>query len=90
MLGSATYVGRQAERFYKPETDVLKPVYRNIFFKDITINKCPALIKAKGLPESPIENVSFENLQADNHDISLQDVGKFSMKWGKTNDNNHE
>ena len=90
MLGSATYVGRQAERFYKPESDVLKPVYRNIFFKDITINKCPALIKAKGLPESPIENVSFENLQADNHDISLQDVGKFSMKWGKTNDNNHE
>lgn len=90
MLGSATYVGRQAERFYKPESDVLKPVYRNIFFKDITINKCPALIKAKGLPESPIENVSFENLKADNHDINLQDVGKFSMKWGKTNDNNHE
>lgn len=58
---------------------ILTPWFRNIHFKDVTIDKCPDFIKAIGLPESPIDNVTFENVKSPNRSITLQDVGKFQI-----------
>lgn len=82
MLGSAMYVGKFAERFNKDNDPRLTPYYRDIHFKDITVDHCPELIKAIGLPESPVENVTFEGITSpDSHTVILQDVGRFSVKF---------
>ena len=80
MLGSSTYVGDLAKRHPAPQINELTPFYRNIYFKNIYVENCKNLIKAEGLPESPIENITFENIQSRNRDITLQDVGKMTFK----------
>ena len=80
MLGSAMYVGKMAQRHPTPAVNELTPFYRNMHFKDIRVDNCKTLIKATGLPESPVEDVTFENIQSDNRLILLQDVGKMSFK----------
>ena len=37
-------------------------IYKFFYFKDIIVDNCQTLINAKGLPESPIEELTFENL----------------------------
>lgn len=82
MLGSATYVGKLAERFNRDNDPKLTPFFRNIHFKDITVSETKEFAKAIGLPESPIEDVTFENIASpSNHDIILQDAGRFSITW---------
>lgn len=80
MLGSAMYVGKMAQRHPTPAVNELTPFYRSMHFKDIRVDNCKTLIKATGLPESPVEDVTFENIQSDNRLILLQDVGKMSFK----------
>lgn len=80
MLGSPVYVGKLAERFNKDNDTRLTPWFRNIHFNGLTIDQCPDFIKAIGLPESPIENVTFENVKTPCNSIVLQDVGKWEMK----------
>ena len=80
MLGSSTYVGEMAKRHPAPPVTELTPVFRQMYFKDIIVDNCKTLIKAEGLPESPIEDITLENLQSKNHEIILQDVGKMSFK----------
>lgn len=80
MLGSATYVGKLAERFNRDNDPRLTPWFRNISFKNVTIDQCSDFIKAIGLPESPVENVTFENVTSGGaQNITLQDVGKFNF-----------
>lgn len=80
MLGSATYVGKLAERFNRDNDPRLTPWFRNIHFKDVTVEQCSDFIKAIGLPESPIEDVTFENVTSGGaQNVTLQDVGKFSV-----------
>ena len=81
MLGSPVYVGKLAERFNTDNDTRLTPYFRNIHFKDITVDSCKEFLKAIGLPESPIENVTFENISSPSHQVILQDVGAFSIKW---------
>ena len=80
MLGSSTFVGQLAKRFPAQPVNELTPIYRNMHFKDITIDDCKMLIEAKGLPESPLENITFENIKSENRAMELQDVGKISFK----------
>ena len=80
MLGSSTYVGEMDKRHPAPPVTELTPVFRQMYFKDIIVDNCKTLIKAEGLPESPIEDITLENLQSKNHEIILQDVGKMSFK----------
>ena len=80
MLGSATYVGKLAERFNKDNNPRLTPYFRNIHFKDVTIDACDDFIRAIGLPESPVEDVTFQNVVSHgSQQIRLQDVGKFEI-----------
>ena len=80
MLGSKRWVGKLADRFPAQPVGKLTPVFRNITFKNITIDKCPILIAARGLPEQPIENITFKNLKSSNMRMSLQDVGKITFE----------
>ena len=80
MLGSSTYVGDLAKRHPAPPVNELTPIFRNISFKNTTVENCKALINAVGLPESPIENINFENIKSNNKEMILQDVGKMKFK----------
>ena len=80
MLGSSTYVGDLDKRHPAPPVNELTPIFRNIYFKNITVENCKALINAVGLPESPIENINFENIKSNNKEMILQDVGKMKFK----------
>ena len=80
MLGSVEWIGNLAERHPSDLEGSLKPKFANMTFRDITINSCPALINAKGLPEQPIEGLVFENIKSPNMDIQLQDVGTLIFK----------
>ena len=80
MLGSPTYVGKMAERHPTPAVNELTPVFRNIVLKDVTIDACPMLIKATGLPESPIEGLVLDNVKAPNMLMKLQDVGTIEIR----------
>ena len=60
---------------------VLTPCFRNIHFKDIMIDNCNDFIKAIGLPESPVDEVTFKNVVSPKcQRITLQDVGKFTFE----------
>ena len=65
MLGSPQWVGALAERLPKCDITPLTPEFRDIHFKDISVEDCGQLIHAKGLPERPITDVSFENIKAE-------------------------
>lgn len=81
MLGSATYVGKLAERFNKDNDPKLTPYFRNIHFDGLTVEHCKDFIKAIGLPESPVENVTFKNVSSPECTrVTLQDVGTFSVE----------
>ena len=62
LLGSRTYVGELADRLPKREINVLTPVYRNIFMRDVKINTNEYFIYAKCVPEVPLTNVIMENM----------------------------
>ena len=80
MLGSSTYVGDLAKRHPTPPDNELTPFFRNMYFKNIKVVNCKTFINAVGLPESPLENITFENIQSENREIILQDIGKMSFK----------
>ncbi len=81
MLGSPTYVGKLAERHPDDLTGSYHPKFRNIVFRDITVDNAPRmLLRAKGLPESPIEGVVLERITSPTYEISTQDVGTLIVK----------
>ena len=81
MLGSKTFVGDLAIRHPARELTPLTPSYKNIIARDIIVEECPQLIKAVGIPETPIENVLIENVTAHCKNlIRLQDVDGFTLR----------
>lgn len=80
MLGSQKWVGDLARRLPARPINELTPVFRQFHFKDIVVDECPKLVRAIGLPERPIEDVVFENIQTPNRICDLQDVGRFIIK----------
>lgn len=81
MLGSSSFVGGMASRFPIRPVGKLTPKYRNVFVKDAEIANCRDLIDVRGLPESPIENVVFENITAKCQTIGkMQDTENFVIK----------
>ncbi len=75
MLGSKNFVGELAVRHPARELNALTPSYKNIIARDIIVEESDQLIKAVGIPETPIENVLIENVTAHSKKfIRLQDV----------------
>lgn len=80
MLGSPNSVGGLGQRLPEREVNRLTPKFHNITFRDITIDECPTMLRAKGLPESPIENLTLENIKSNNKQISVQDIGTMIIR----------
>ncbi|MCD7709970.1 MAG: glycoside hydrolase family 28 protein [Porphyromonadaceae bacterium] len=80
MLGSARFVGDWAERFPARPVGKLTPSFRDISFKGIVVDSCSVLMKAIGLPESPIENVTLQDIQSPNGQMRLQDIGRITFQ----------
>ena len=74
MLGSSKYVGDLAKRYPPQPVTEMTPVFRNMHFKNITVDSCEQLVTAIGLPESPITNVTLDNITSPCHKMKLQDV----------------
>jgi hypothetical protein len=62
MLGGKGAVGDLANRLPLRETNELTPFYRNISMKDIWIEGQSHFLKIEGLPEMPVENISFQHM----------------------------
>ncbi|MFV0290390.1 MAG: glycoside hydrolase family 28 protein [Mangrovibacterium sp.] len=56
------------------------PVFRNMHFKDIFVDGAQMAIKAMGIPEMPVENISFDHLIIRaNEGINMNYTSKFNF-----------
>lgn len=76
LLGSTMYVGELANRLPVRDITPLTPCYRNITMDQVLVESCKELILLKGIPESPIENLTITHLEATarERDLKVQDV----------------
>jgi hypothetical protein len=64
MLGTPAYVGELAERLPVREVNELTPFYRDITISNIIIENATHFLKVIGIPESPLTNLTIENVDA--------------------------
>jgi polygalacturonase len=76
MLGSTFYVGELANRLPVRPITPLTPVFRRITMDQVLVESCKELILLKGLPESPVENLTISHLEATTRerDLKVQDA----------------
>ena len=76
MLGSTFYVGELANRLPVRDITPLTPVFRRITMDQVFIESCKELILLKGLPESPVEDLTISHLEATtrDRDLKIQDA----------------
>lgn len=78
MLGSHRWVGKLADRLPVLDVTPLTPKYQSISFKDIVVENCMQLVSVVGIPESPVNGVLLNNIDATcNKLIQLSDVDGF-------------
>lgn len=63
MLGITKYVGEFAKRLPARAITELTPKYENIRAKNILIESTNSFVNAIGIPESPLSNVTIENVE---------------------------
>lgn len=80
MLGSEMHVGAGARRFPAPAVKALTPRFADIHISDLTVGHCATLIRAKGLPEQPIDSLIIERVASPERTVSLQDVATFTFR----------
>lgn len=66
MLGQEMYVGELASRLPVREVDDLTPKFSDVTIRDILVENAETFVKIYGIPESPLKNVSLENIQVNN------------------------
>lgn len=64
MLGGKSSVGDLANRLPAREVNELTPKYSDITIKDIIIESSTHFIKVNGIPESPVNNLTIENIES--------------------------
>ena len=76
MLGSTFYVGELANRLPVRDITPLTPVFRRITMDQVLVESCKELILLKGLPESPVEDLTISHLEATTRerDLKIQDA----------------
>ena len=72
MLGSTFYVGELANRLPVRDITPLTPVFRRITMDQVLVESCKELILLKGLPESPVEDLTISHLEATTRDRDLK------------------
>ena len=73
MLGTRAYVGNLADRLPAREINELTPFYRNISISNIIIENSTFFMKVIGIPESPLTNLTIDNVNA-----KCSDFGNYS------------
>ncbi len=76
MLGSTFYVGELANRLPVRDITPLTPIFRRITMDQVLVESCKELILLKGLPESPVEDLTISHLEATtrDRDLKIQDA----------------
>lgn len=76
MLGSTFYVGELANRLPVRPITPLTPIFRRITMDQVLVESCKELILLKGLPESPVEDLTISHLEATTRerDLKIQDA----------------
>lgn len=81
MLGTPAYVGDLAERLPAREINSLTPYYRNITISNIIVENGTHFLKVIGIPESPLTNVTIDNVDANcSNLIFINDAKNLSIK----------
>lgn len=81
MLGSRQWSGELADRLPARKINELTPIFKDIHFKNILVDGCDYFINAKGLPENPINNITFNFVKAKcNNLINVADVQNVSFE----------
>lgn len=81
MLGSKKWVGELASRLPVLPVTPLTPVYRNIVLKDIVVENCHRFIHIIAIPESPLAELSFTNINATCKELMrIHDVDGLAIK----------
>ncbi len=80
MLGSPGSVGDLANRLPARKINELTPKYSNINIKDLIIENSTHFLKVIGIPESPVENLTIDNVEANSSNlINTCDLDKFKL-----------
>ena len=81
MLGSSRYVGNLAKRLPPLKFTPLTPTYRNIVIRNIVGDASQSMIRAKGIPESPISSVLIENVDlAGPEGVMMRDADEIILR----------
>lgn len=81
MLGGVAYVGELAHRLPQREINKLTPQYRDIHINNIIIERSTQFLKVNAIPETPLTNLTIENVQADvDKLIQLNDADGITIK----------
>lgn len=76
MLGTPAYVGELAERLPKREVTPLTPFYKNISITNLIIENSTHFLKVYGIPESPLTNLTIDNVDAKSTNLIIINDGK--------------
>ncbi|UKM64981.1 glycoside hydrolase family 28 protein [Flavobacteriaceae bacterium GSB9] len=71
MLGTPAYVGELAERLPAREINALTPFYRDISISNIIIENGTHFLKIYGIPESPLTNLTIDNVDANCSNLAI-------------------
>tara|TARA_R110002050_G_scaffold184989_4_gene318829 strand:+ start:4026 stop:5591 length:1566 start_codon:yes stop_codon:yes gene_type:complete len=81
MLGTPAYVGELAERLPKRAVNNLTPFYKNINISNIIIENGSHFLKVYGIPESPLKNLTIDNVDANcSNLIIINDAKNINIK----------
>ncbi|MFV0565473.1 MAG: glycoside hydrolase family 28 protein [Flavobacteriaceae bacterium] len=81
MLGTSAYVGELANRLPKREVNALTPYYRNISISNIIVENSTHFLKIIGIPESPLANLTIDNIAANcSNLIFINDAKNVNIK----------
>ncbi|MFI1771906.1 glycoside hydrolase family 28 protein [Thalassobellus citreus] len=81
MLGKRSYVGLLADRLPIREVNNLTPFYRNISITNIIIENSTHFLKVYGIPESPLNNLTIDNVDVKCSDLILaNDIKNIQIK----------
>ncbi|MCM1162839.1 MAG: glycoside hydrolase family 28 protein [Muribaculaceae bacterium] len=83
MLGNPAWVGQLASRLPAQPVGKLTPRFSNIHIDSLEVGECRELIKAKGLPEMPVEDMTVTNVRSANKNVILQDIGTLTITFAQ-------
>lgn len=76
MLGTPAYVGELAERLPARPVNNLTPFYKDVSITNLIIENSTHFLKVYGIPESPLTNLSIDNVNAKSSGLIVINDGK--------------